>query len=238
MPLRSPVSHPRRLLLALLLVMLVPAGALVWLGWRLYQQDRALEGQQLRERSERVADRIVAALDQALAEEEARLAGPTPGPAFRPDGGALLVVFRDRALEVVPRNRLLYYPEPAVLPEASAAVYASGEEFEFTRADHVQAVESFRRLAASQDPAVHAGALLRTARNLRKAGQLEAALSSYDSLVRYGTVAVGGVPADLAARRARCAVLQQLGRGDQLRREASGLKEDLLGGRWRLERAT
>ncbi|MEK7408093.1 MAG: HAMP domain-containing sensor histidine kinase [Acidobacteriota bacterium] len=238
MPLRSAVSHPRRLLLALLLVMLVPAGALVWLGWRLHQQDRALEGQQLRERSERVADRIVAALHQALAEEEARLAGPIPGPASRPDRGALLVVFRDRAVEVFPRNRLLYYPEPAVFPEAPASVFSSGEEIEFTRADYVRAIESFRRLAGSPDPAVRAGALLRTARNLRKAGQLEAALSSYDSLARYGTVAVGGVPADLAARRARCTVLEQLNRTDQLRGEARGLREDLLGGRWPVAGAT
>ena len=48
--------------------------ALVWMGWRLLQQDRALEAQRLEEQREVAADRVVAALEMALASEERKIA--------------------------------------------------------------------------------------------------------------------------------------------------------------------
>jgi signal transduction histidine kinase len=45
-----------------------------------------------------------------------------------------------------------------------------------------------------------------------------------------------GVPADLVARRARCVLLEELGRPDQLQLEASSLDEGLRSGRWQLDR--
>ena len=38
-------QDPRRLLVLFLVATLVPAASLVWLGWRMVQQDRTLEGQ-------------------------------------------------------------------------------------------------------------------------------------------------------------------------------------------------
>ena len=50
------------LLGAFLVLTLGPATGLVWLGWRLLDQDRALETQRITERREYAADRIVAML--------------------------------------------------------------------------------------------------------------------------------------------------------------------------------
>jgi signal transduction histidine kinase len=45
------------------------------------------------------------------------------------------------------------------------------------------------------------------------------------------------VPADLVAIRARCALLEELGRTEQLRKEAQALAAGLRDGRWQLDRA-
>jgi signal transduction histidine kinase len=45
------------------------------------------------------------------------------------------------------------------------------------------------------------------------------------------------VPAELVARRARCALLQELGGPEQLRKEAQALAAGLRDGRWQLDRA-
>jgi hypothetical protein len=50
-----------------LLVMLLPVVTLVAPGWRLLEQDRALETQRLTELREGTADRAVRSLEQALA---------------------------------------------------------------------------------------------------------------------------------------------------------------------------
>jgi signal transduction histidine kinase len=84
---------------------------------------------------------------------------------------------------------------------------------------------------------VKAGAELRLARNLRKAGRAEAALRVYGDLAEVTDVSLSGVPAELVARRARCALLQELGGPEQLRKEAQALAEGLRGGRWQLDRA-
>ena len=64
---------PRRLILSFTLVLLAPAAAVVWLGVRLVDEDRALAARQLRERRESAANRLVAGLAQALSASERRL---------------------------------------------------------------------------------------------------------------------------------------------------------------------
>ncbi len=54
---------PNRLILSFLLLLLLPAAAVVWLGIQLLEQDRDLEARQLAERRESAADRFVAALE-------------------------------------------------------------------------------------------------------------------------------------------------------------------------------
>ncbi len=55
-------------------LMLILAGALCWLSWRLLQQDRALENQRLREHLDHSADLAAATLKQSISETEGRLA--------------------------------------------------------------------------------------------------------------------------------------------------------------------
>ncbi len=211
----------RRLPALFVAVMLVPAAALAWLGWRWLEQDRALEAQRARERQERT-----------LQSAERMLDDREPSP---PDG-AVMVVIRPQSIELFPRTRLLYYPFLEALPEAPARLFEPGEEYEFRRQDHDRAIAAFRELARSRDQAVRAGAAVRLARNLRKMGRLEEALEVYQQLAAADAVAVGGVPAALVARRARGALLAEMTRPDELRREAEALAADLAGGRWQLER--
>lgn len=64
----------RRLFVLFLATTLAPAIGLGWLGWRMVEQDRALERQRVQERRDHAADLGAAALERALAEIEERLA--------------------------------------------------------------------------------------------------------------------------------------------------------------------
>ena len=72
-------------------ITLVPLVTLLWLGWRLLEQDRLLERQQSQDRLERAADLVVAALQRAITDSEQRLAaGANSWPA-----GAVVVTFQN-----------------------------------------------------------------------------------------------------------------------------------------------
>lgn len=236
MSLSNLFRHPRHLLVLFLAVTSLPASVLVWLGWRLVEQDRILEARRLQERRERAADLIVTALDQTLSAAEQRLVDPSTRGAS-PSDDALIVVVAPQSIETFPKTRFLYYPFRPTLREAPAEPFQPGESYEFRQQDYARAIAAFRELARSTDAAVRAGAQLRLARNLRKAGQLPAALDAYQQLAQQGDVSINGVPADLVARRARCALLAELNRPADLRREAEGLDADLRGARWQLDHA-
>ena len=75
--------HPhRQLLLALVAVAIVSAGALGWLGWLLIQQDAALARQQETDRLQQQAETAAAALRASLADLP-RLAGAPTWPPRR-----------------------------------------------------------------------------------------------------------------------------------------------------------
>ena len=61
--LRVWLRSPRDVMVLFLLVMLAPGAALVLLGLRLLEQDRALEKQRLTELRESAADRVVRSLN-------------------------------------------------------------------------------------------------------------------------------------------------------------------------------
>ncbi len=84
--------------------------------------------------------------------------------------------------------------------------------------------------------AARAAALIAAARDLRKSGEYDAALTVYSEASRLATTAIGEVPTELFARWARCDLLDHLGRRTQLAREALELRELLLEGRWRITR--
>lgn len=227
---------PGRTLAVFLCLMLVLGGALGWLGWRLLKQDRALEGQRLQERLELAADHMAAALQQSLADLESYLSFvPSPG-AKEPPGGVMVLLVTKRTVNAYPPGCLLYYPVIPGGEEPPAATFVAGETLEYQGNDPAKAAEVFRELARSSDPGVRAGALLRLGRNLRKTGRHEEALQAYSELAQLGRTCVLGLPAELMAREARGTVLEAIGKGEELRKEALLMHSALWSGRWSLLR--
>jgi len=210
--------------------------ALLWLGVRLLEQDRALEAQRLQERRESAADRLVAALEQAPSVEERMLATLPERPSPTVGEGAVVVIADHTGILVWPEGALLYYPWVPPIKEPPGEAYLAAERAEFIDDNADEAIQIVRALSSSSDPATRAGAQLRLARNLRKTGRYDQALEVYELLGEVTNVALSGVPVDLVARRVRCAMLEELGRSEQLRQEAQSLYQDLAAGHWRLER--
>jgi signal transduction histidine kinase len=227
---RMAVRPPRVVVLLVAAVTVVPLLALLWLGWRLVEQDRALQRQQVQQRVERAADLIAASLKQTVTGLEARL---TAGDGSWPEGSVVLTV-RDDRLDIVPAGRIAYWPTAPRLPEAPAAAFAAADALEFRGTDLGAAIQALSALSASSDPAVRAGALVRLGRCLRKAGRVDEALAAYARMSDLDAVAIDAVPAGLAAAYARATLLEQLNRPSELRDEATSLEQALRTGRWKL----
>src|ERR1700675_3668574 len=90
---------PRNLIALIIGITLVPLATLLWLGGRLLEQDRVLEGQQAQQRVERAADLVVAALQRAVSTSQQRLAA---GGEQWPDG-TVAVSFREGRVEAQPK---------------------------------------------------------------------------------------------------------------------------------------
>lgn len=229
--LRARLSAPRRLMVSFLVLLLLPAAAVVWLGVELIRHDKDLELRQRRERLESASDRVVASLEQALSAAERRLNSSQLGA-----DDAIVVRFVPAGLDPAQRGRLLYYPSIPALSAEPASAFATGEALEYQASDFARAAEVFRALARSPSDEIRAGALLRLARNLTKLDRPEAAMDAYDRLAALDRTTVAGLPGDLIARRARCLLLRELGRHEALQREARALRDDLLGMRWKIDR--
>jgi two-component system phosphate regulon sensor histidine kinase PhoR len=232
MPFQGWFRSPRHPLVILLILTAASVSALLWFGWRLTEQESAVEAQRSRRRLEQAADQIAALLRANLAETGERLAATAassaPGIAPAPDQSLLLVLTEDR-LSAYPPGRLLYTPVAEHGPEASEGAFAEGEAAELRRQQLDKAAGIYQRLSDTQDRALQAGALMRLARVLRKSGRSEAASRVYERLSLIDGVRVAGAPAELVARHALC---------DLSRDSADGmrLQKDLLAGRWSLTR--
>ncbi len=170
--------YPPRLVLTIFLgVAVVSAGALGWLAWLLFEQDRALEVQRHQERLEQAADRAAAVMQSALADLELQL-NSDPGRTSEPPAGALIFITGPTGVLIHPDGGLLYYPEPPQVPESPTAPFVEAEQAEFVRKDLVAAGSLYTALASGADPAVRAGALARLARIRRKEQHPEAALAA------------------------------------------------------------
>jgi signal transduction histidine kinase len=238
---------PRRLLLLVVAIGLGAAAALGWLGWRLLDQDRALESQHIQERLDATADLVGAALVRKLAEQDDQLTGlftETSAPRASKDArpvetatGVLTVTFDSRGVLVSLPSAVRYYPfGPADDAAPASSGVSAGDVFEFQQGDRGKAIAAFREQARTADLAIKAGALLGVARNLQKSGQATLALAAYADLAGVGPIPIAGVPADLLARHARCGLLEVTNDLTTLKREASALYADLQGGRWQLTR--
>jgi hypothetical protein len=141
------LQPPRRVLTGFLLVVLACVGALAWLGYRLLDQDRALEAQRARDQLEIAADLTSATLDRKLAVLEKALGDP-PDAARLPDG-TILIVAGPEDLEAHGRGRLLFYPEGEAPPVISDDRLRRAEEAEFQKNDPATAAALFRDAARS-----------------------------------------------------------------------------------------
>ena len=229
---------PRNLLIVFVLVVCVPAATLIAFGIRLLDQDRALAHQRQLELLDRAADQAVRLLEQDLA---ARMKDRPGVPCTLDDvpfDSVCIVLHSDR-IEAVPRERIPYYPVAQSLKEMPSEPFQELESNEFRAPIHLDnALAMSRKLAASNDAAVRAGALLREARILRKMGRTNEALDVLSNLSRIASISINHEPADLLARRTRCAILEQKSRMKDLHTEAAALAADLHAGKWQLDVST
>jgi signal transduction histidine kinase len=236
---REWLRPPRNLLILFVLIVCLPAAMLIVLGLRLLDQDRVLARQRQIDLLDRAADHAVGVLEQKLVEQRKRL---ETRPCLLADAtdDSVCVVFRSDRIEAVPPQRLPYYPLTRPLKEAVSEPFKGIESYEFRQPPDLNRVlvEINRKLAASPDPAVRAGAVLRQGRILRKMERVNEALSAFNDLSRIPLVSINGEPADLVARRTRCAILEERGRLAELRQEAASLAADLRAGKWQLDRET
>src|SRR5262249_31370723 len=158
--------------------------------------------------------------EQSMASAERFLADEKAIREFARPEGAVAVVFQGEEVNVFPNNRLPFYPVMPVGREAPLQLFAAADEVEFQRRDHREAISELRILARSTEPSIRAAALIRLARNLRKAGETTAALAVYSEAAGIHDATVGGIPADLVAYWARCDLLAQKGREAALREQA------------------
>ncbi|MDA2924859.1 HAMP domain-containing histidine kinase [Acidobacteria bacterium AH-259-L09] len=219
-----------------LAITFVPATALLWLSWRILEQDRALETQRIQERLEHAADLIAAALERRLAEIEQQLPAWAASPPAGWGEDARIVELTPHNIDAHPS--LPYLPTVPATKEPANSLWAAAETFEFQQQDYAQAITAFRELSGSKDLLIQAGALVRLGRNLRKNNQHEEALAVYKELAQYGSLPVGEVPAELLARQARCRVLEELNQVSELQRAGAALYADLRQGRWPIDRST
>lgn len=224
----------RHLAAVFVLLAIVPSLLLTAFGWRLLQQDRALEAQQARVAREQAADVIAAAFEQQIAAAETALrAGGATRAVDLADAAS--VAFATDGPIVDAQAPLLFVPAPES-PVPAEPLFEAAERLEFVEANAAAAEAAYRRATGGLDPAVRAGALIRLARVLRRRQSNEAALAAYAQAASIDGVRAGGVPADLLARWARCDLLEKLGRVSELHSESALLVDDLLAARWTLSR--
>jgi signal transduction histidine kinase len=221
--------------------MLLLAGTLSWLAWRLLAQDQQLSVQRLAEQRDTAADLAVAALEKRLNAVEHDLsrvlAGDSSPPASLPSG-AILVEFRPGAIRAWPESGLVFYPTTPEAGDAPASSFATADELEFKKRDHSGAVAVLHGLLESSDPKVRAAALVRVARNQFKDGHPSESLDTYAQLARLGSVSVGGMPAALAAALGRLSVFERQEDHAPLVAAARVLSRDLSAARWPIPYAT
>ncbi len=241
MPRSIRLAPAHRLLALFLAATLLPSATLVWLGWRLVQQDRQLERERVREALDLEGSKAAAAIERELGAIDRGLPA-LADPAGTPLSSDLAVAVRLTASGMATRTGapLLFVPrpQPPARLENGPSRWAEGERAEFVDRNLSAAASAYRALAKSSEPDVRAGALIRLARVQRNAGRPDDALATYDAMAELTSASVNGDPADLIAHWARLDLLERLGRSDALRTGASALVADLRRGRWSLDRTT
>jgi signal transduction histidine kinase len=205
----------------------IPLAGLLWLGWHLFEKDRQLAIGQAHDRIQQAAEVVIAGLQRSIGASEQRLvAGNDDWPQ-----GALALTFEADRLQSSAPDRLAYLPVPSPLRDVPRHVFEAGEALEFRPGGLRPAIDVYRGQARAQEPAVRAGALLRLARTLAKAGQTDQALEAYGKLAGMRGVSELGFDLGVAAVHERCRLLEREGRTAELYIEATRLERELTGER-------
>jgi hypothetical protein len=221
--------NSRRLAALFLAVVAPPAVTLVWLGFQLLQQDRALLAQRELEGRQAAGQAIIRSLEQLLSGVGRHLVDdPVPD-------GVVRFTISESGFRADPAALLLWVPAPPRLREAASDPFTEAEELEF-QGSAQRAVSRYQELARSADAGVRAGALVRLARIYRRERQWDSAVEAYRRLALLTGIAIAGIPADLIARTASCSVWEESGSKLELDRAAAAIESDLLAGRWALDR--
>jgi signal transduction histidine kinase len=215
-----------RLTVMFLVVLLPPAVTLIWLGFQLLEQDRALEAQREIEIRQAAADAIERSLSQSVNEAE------NWSPSGQLPDGALGIVVNPTGIQSYPAGRVLWMAPNRVLPEAPSQPFEDAERAELQSPQGALAV--YERMARSSDLSIRAGALLRIAVE-RTQRRIDRALEVYRRMAAVRGIAHFGTPMDLLARRQICLLLEESGRKKELTAEAGALATEFLAGRWVLD---
>ncbi|MBI2186908.1 MAG: HAMP domain-containing histidine kinase [Acidobacteria bacterium] len=224
---------------ALVATTIVVTVALCWAGWRLLDQQHAIDDQRAREQLESSADAIAAGIQGKVADAGERLSGWLSNPASLPptiDGAVVLTIGPGEVL-VAPPDGLPFVPV-AGSPSPPADVFSAIEAMEFGANQLASAAERYRILSRHRDVQVRASALLRLGRVLRKSRDFAAARAAYQELSALGAVGTDDLPAELLGLDGQRAALVALGDHEGERRIAAQLLRGLDSGRWRITRGT
>jgi signal transduction histidine kinase len=243
----------RRLLLVFGVAILVPAGALLLLGWRTLAQDRRNADLESRAQLDTLAARAASALDQDFARWQGLLnAVPSPCPAsadgmhaplrtaLETPGAAVLVCTDGLETRAVPRRAVLCRPasRPADLPpQITPPEIESARRTELVREDYAAAAVEYKRLLAGASGATRGHVLLGLARTLDKGHRPDEAARWYAELEALGDVAIGSVPASLVGLERTCDLLARRIDREALAACATRLGDGLLESRWDIEEA-
>ena len=220
-------SSSRRLVLLVVGLTIISLAVLLWLGGLLLERDRQLEVQEAAESTARATTTVVAAIDRALSAVGDRLSsGATEWPP-----GAVAVEITAASLHTTPVGRVAYLPVVPDRADPPADLFPDVDVLD-ARGDAGDSIVALQRLIQSSDSAVQAGALLRLARLERKRGRVNPSRAAYDRLAAMGDVHVAGAPASLVATYGIGALLETLGRPDDVRALGRTLLTDLQRGRW------
>jgi len=230
---RLPTRPSGRLIALLLAITVVPLVSLVWLGWKLLEEDRneiiARESRALTT----AADAVTSALDRAIAIDDQRAAGG----ADKWEPGAVVVTFTGSRLDAVPR-RLAYYPVMPKLPETAADAFDAVDRAEFQLREPKTQIDLLERLVTSADPVLSATAKYHLFRVLESQGQHDRAFRLSEPLLEADRIGVATTPIALATRFKRCQALELRKLVAALQQEAEALHRDLTSGRWTLDAST
>jgi signal transduction histidine kinase len=231
------------------ITILVPGVILAFFGLRALRQERAVAEQQIRERLNGAAETAgrrlelefkewqLAADRLAQSDPANRDAWPSQLRAASEQTGVAVVLYRNgNRIESLPPGQLSYElsDEIGVHADSPAPLLAQAESLELREKKYDEAIASYRRLLAAETSGGRAPVLHGLGRTLKKAGHNEEAIRTFRLLEQEPAVRIASLPSDLIALYE----ITGLETGPTRSRDALRLYQDLVHGRWRLQKSS